>query len=71
MANEADVLAVQLQEPAVSSGAGRDVISLTELSAIRFSTTFDHDTQRIVLHDLSASSAGQGQRTGRRSIVVD
>lgn len=48
-----------------------EVISLSELSAIRFSTSFDPETQRIVLHDLTPSMVGQPQRGGRRSIVVD
>ncbi len=48
-----------------------ETINLSELSAIRFSTSFDPDTQRIVLHDLTPSTGGQAQRGGRRSIVVD
>jgi hypothetical protein len=48
-----------------------EAINLSELSAIRFSTSFDPATQRIVLHDLTPSTGGQAPRGGRRSIVVD
>lgn len=51
--------------------APSEAINLSELSAIRFSTSFDPATQRIVLHDLTPLTGGQAQRGGRRSIVVD